>query len=78
MSANYRATTALYIIIARHKDTSTTFSTWAGKSACKVDIQGNKMYLYDERSLSLFLLNWTHGFDQILVWDCWNKRHINL
>lgn len=78
MSVNTRAITALYIIISRHKDMPAPFSAWASRSACKVEIQGNKMYLYDERSLSLFLLNWTHGFDQILVWDCWHKRHITL
>jgi hypothetical protein len=28
--------------------------------------------------LSLFVLTWTHGWDQVVIWDTWLKRHINV
>jgi hypothetical protein len=26
----------------------------------------------------VFQMTWSHGYDNVTVWDAWNKRHIDL
>ena len=73
----YKNGDPLYIVICRIDDAKTKLSKWTTTSR---SIQGNvdeqKMYIYDHNTLSLFVVTWTHGWDKILVWDTYAKRHV--
>jgi hypothetical protein len=76
--SNYRATEALYIVIVREKNGEQLLRDWAKRSNVQVTFEGNRMKMFDQRSLSLFQMNWAHGWDNVGIWDTWNKRHLNL
>ena len=73
----YKNGDPLYIVICRIDDAKTKLSKWTTTSRsiqAKVDEQ--KLYIYDHNTLSLFVVTWTHGWDKILVWDTYAKRHV--
>lgn len=76
--SNYRATEALYLVIVRDKTAEDMLKTWARSSNVQVTIEGNKMKVFEHRTINLFYVNWPHGWDNVTVWDCWNRRHIYL
>jgi len=78
MQIHNRAREALYTVIVKRDNAKTLLDGWAGKSACAAEVSGNKMNLFDQRSFSLFVINWEHGWDRVLIWDCWNRRHVYL
>jgi hypothetical protein len=36
------------------------------------------MKIFEDRSLNLFTVTWTHDWNSVTIWDAWNKRHIEL
>jgi hypothetical protein len=74
--SNFRAPEALYLVIIRDKNAEQLLKSWAKSSNVQVTIENNKMKLYEQRTLNLFQLNWTHGWGDVTIWDCWNRRHI--
>jgi hypothetical protein len=70
---------ALYTIIYRHEDAKARLIKWSNTSrSIQSRIDDNKLYLYDHNSLSLFIVNWSFSWDNVLIWDCYAKRHINV
>jgi hypothetical protein len=39
-------------------------------------VEDNRMHIFDHTTLSLFVVTWTHNWNNILIWDPWSKRHI--
>lgn len=76
--SNFRASEPLYLVIVREKNAEHLLKTWAKTSNCQVSIESNRMKIFDQRSLSVFQMTWTHGYDNVAIWDTWNKRHIDL
>jgi hypothetical protein len=76
--SNFRASEALYIVIVREKDAEQLLKNWAKSANAQVTIESNRMKIFEERSLSLFRMHWAHGYENVTVWDAWNKRHIYL
>jgi hypothetical protein len=74
---NYRASEPLYFIIIREKIAEQALKVWAKTANVQVQIDTNRMKLFDQRTLNLFQLNWSGAWDNVTIWDCWNKRHIN-
>lgn len=74
--SNFRATEALYIVIVRDKDAEQRLKAWAKASGSQVTIESNRMKIFEQRSLSLFQMQWAGDWDQVTIWDCWNKRHL--
>jgi len=72
----YRATEALYIVIVRDRDAERLLRDWARANNQQVAIENNRMRLFEDRSLNLFTVTWTHNWNNVLIWDTWNKRHI--
>ena len=70
-------TEPLYLVIARGTDAAQKLRHWANSNRVKHTIQGNRLGLLDDHSLTKFQLTWPHGWDHVTVWDSWNKRHIN-
>ena len=76
--SNFRASEPLYLVIVREKNAEQLLKTWAKAANCQVQIESNRMKIFEQRSLSVFQMTWTHGYDNVAIWDAWNKRHINL
>ena len=75
--SNFRAQEALYIVILRDKNAEQLLKQWAKDSNVQVSIENNRMKIFEQRGLSVFHLNWSHSWDNVTIWDCWNKRHID-
>ena len=76
--SNFRATEALYIVIVRDRDAERMLREWARTNNIQVTIENNRMRLFEDRSLNLFNVTWSHDWNNVLIWDTWNKRHIDV
>lgn len=76
--SNFRASEALYVIIVREKNAEQMLKEWARMANAQVSIESNRMRIFEQRSLSLFQMQWKHGYENVTIWDAWNKRHIDL
>lgn len=76
--SNFRATEPLYIVIIREKNAEQLLRAWAKSANAQVTIDTNRMKIFEHRSLSVFQMNWAHNWDNVTIWDVWNKRHIGI
>ena len=68
---------ALYTVILRDPDARNRLTKWTATSrSIQARVEDNRMHLYDHNTLSLFIVTWTHGWDNMVIWDPWTKRHI--
>jgi hypothetical protein len=75
--SNFRASEPMYIVIVRDKNAEQQLKTWAREANCQVTIESNRMKIFEHRSLSMLQMSWSHGWDNVTIWDTWNKRHIH-
>ena len=75
--SNFRATEPLYIVIVREKNAEQQLRAWARTANAQVTIETNRMKIFESRTLSHFQMNWSGDWQQVTIWDCWNKRHIH-
>ena len=68
----------MYIVIVRDKNAEQQLKTWAREANCQVTIESNRMKIFEHRSLSMFQMSWSQGWDNVTIWDTWNKRHIDV
>ena len=68
----------MYIVIVRDKNAEQQLKTWAREANCQVTIESNRMKIFEQRSLSMLQMSWSHGWDNVVIWDTWNKRHIDV
>lgn len=73
---NYRAHEALYTVIFRDDNSEKLLKQWCQENRVATTIDNNRMHVYDQRTLMLFNMTWSHGWERITIWDCWNKRHV--
>ena len=77
---NYnREREALYIIIVKDNAAEHKLRAWAKSSphnACYVE--GNRLKLFDDQSFNRFRITWQHEWTHIIIWDTWNRRHLEL
>jgi len=74
--SNFRATEPLYIVIVRDRNAEQLLKNWARAANAQVTIESNRMKIFEQRSLSLFQMNWPGDWESVTIWDCWNKRHV--
>jgi hypothetical protein len=75
--SNFKAAEPLYIIILRNQDAEKLLRAWVKEYRIEhANISGNKMMLHHQQAFENFCLTWTHNWENITVWDTWNKRHI--
>ena len=74
--SNFRSNEALYIVIIRDKNAEQLLKQWAKSANVQVSIDSNRMKIFEQRSLSLFQMQWQHDWEQVTIWDCWNRRHL--
>ena len=69
---------ALYTVILRNPDARNQLTRWSTTSrSIQARIEDNRMHIYDHNTLSLFMVTWAHGWDNMVIWDPWTKRHIS-
>lgn len=74
---NYRSGEPLYTVILRDTTAREKFTRWTQTSrSISARVEDNRMHVYDHNTLSLFMVTWTQGWDNVLIWDPWSKRHI--
>jgi len=74
---SFRSTEPLYIVYLRDSNAHQMLQQWAKTYAGGVvTVETNKMKIYEVKTLHLFQITWDHSWDNILIWDCWTKRHI--
>jgi hypothetical protein len=71
-----RNTEPLFIVIVRSNMAEELLKSWARGQKNPVLIEANRMKIFDQNTLSVFQISWPHDWDQVTIWDCWNKRHI--
>ena len=77
--SNYRTTDPLFTVIHRDSAAKTRLTAWTTTSrSIQARVEENRMHIFDHNTLSLFLVTWTHGWDNVVIWDPWSKRHINI
>ena len=73
----YRSGEPLFTVIMRDPNARNLLTRWSDTSrSIAARVEDNRMHLFDHNSLSLFIVTWTHGRDQVVIWDPWMKRHI--
>ena len=67
----------LYTIIFRNNDATNCLKKWANTSkSIQARVDNNRLHIFDHNTLNLFVVSWQHGWDDVMIWDCWTKRHI--
>jgi hypothetical protein len=75
----YRSGEPLFTVIMRDPDARNLFTRWCGTSkSIAARVEENRMHIYDHNTLNLFVVTWTAGWDRIVIWDPWSKRHVNV
>ena len=73
----YKNGDPLYTIILRDQEARNQFTRWAQSSkTIQARVEDNRMHLFDHNSLMIFVVTWGHSWENILVWDTYQKRHI--
>ena len=76
---SYKSNTALYIITLRDEDAKSKLTRWLNShSSASAKVEEHRLQIYDQNTLNLFVISWTHSIHNLTVWDCWNRRHIYL
>ena len=76
---SWKSGEALYTVILRDPEARNRLSKWTNSSrSIQARVEESRMHIYDHNTLSLFLVTWTHSWDNMVIWDTWAKRHINI
>lgn len=76
---SWKSGETLYTVILRDPNARNLLTKWSTTSrSIQARVDDNRMHLFDHNTLNLFLVTWTHSWDNIVIWDTWAKRHINL
>jgi hypothetical protein len=63
--------------MVRENNAERLLRQWAQSSQSQVTVEGNRMKIFEQRSYNLFQMQWPHNWENVVIWDCWNKRHIH-
>ena len=77
-TSNLRSNEPIYIIMVREQQGEKLLREWARNNQCQVTIDGPRMKIFDLLSYSRFQIGWMHSWQNVVIWDCWNKRHVYL
>ena len=77
--ASYQNACPLFTVIVRDPNARSLLTRWCSTSkSIAARVEDNRMHLFDHNTLSLFMVTWTHSWDNLVIWDPWSKRHINI
>jgi hypothetical protein len=73
----FRNSQALFVVILRDPQAPQHLTEWTRTStSIQARVEDHRMSLFDPNSLSLFVVTWSHSWDNILIWDVYQRRHI--
>ena len=74
----YKNGDPLYTIILRDAEARNHLQRWSNTSkSIQARVEDNRMHLFDHNTLMIFVVTWTHSWDNVLIWDTYLKRHIS-
>lgn len=73
---NFRSHEPLYIVMVKINDAEQVLRTWAKQARVQASIEGPRIKFFDQRSMDIFSVSCPADWSQVVIWDCWNKRHI--
>jgi hypothetical protein len=75
----YRSGEPLFTVIMRDAQSRDRLTRWTTTSrSIAARVEDNRMHIFDHNTFSLFMITWSHGWDNVVIWDPWLKRHINI
>lgn len=67
----------LFTVIIRDANANEQLKKWTATSrSIHARVEDNRMHIFDQNTLSLFVVTWPHGWNNVNIWDTWAKRHI--
>lgn len=76
---NKNESEALYIVVLHESQAEQRLKEWQKRNpTASASINGGRMKLFDQRSLSLFQVSFRGDWNQITIWDTWQRRHIHI
>ena len=73
----YRSGEPLFTVIMRTPNARNLLTQWSNSSkSISAKVEDNRMHIYDHNTLSLFIVTWAHGWDNVVIWDPWSRRHV--
>jgi hypothetical protein len=77
IQSTYRSAEPVYTVILRDPAARTKLTKWTESSrSISARVEDNRMHLFDHTTFGLFMVTWTHSWDNMVIWDPWAKRHI--
>lgn len=77
--SNYRSSEPIFTVIHRDANARDRLTKWVATSrSIQARVEENRMHIYDHNTLNFFIITWTHSWDNIVIWDPWTKRHVNI
>jgi hypothetical protein len=78
-ASTYRNGDPLYTVIIRDPQARERLTQWSTTSrSISARVEDNRMHIFDHNTLSLFMVTWAHSWDNMVIWDPWAKRHVNI
>lgn len=75
--SSFRTADPLYIVILRDQQAENLLKSWIREHRVEhATVSGNRMMLHHQQAFENFRMTWAHNWDQVIVWDTWNRRHI--
>ena len=69
----------LFTVIYRDTEARNRLTKWITTSrSIQARVDDNRLHIFDHNTLSLFIVTWSHDWDNILVWDVYLRRHITI
>lgn len=69
----------LFVVVLRDNQANALLKAWVSQNRVPhAQVHEHRMQLYDHHALSMFMMTWTGSWSNILIWDAWNKRHIDI
>lgn len=76
---SYSGLEPLFIVIFRDNQATTLLREWARKNGIdQKHVDENRLRLYNQQAWDKFRTTWSRSWDRVTVWDCWNRRHIEI
>lgn len=76
MQEHYRPADPLYIVAVKTARGEQQLRQFVRDKKLNATVEGPRMRLYDDRSYSVFNVCWSHGWQDVVIWDCWHRRPV--
>ena len=76
---SYRSAEPVYVISLRNStQAESQFRNWVKDNKINhAVVNGHKLMLHHQQALDIFMITWRNSWEQIVIWDTWNRRHIH-